>query len=492
MARSARRLQWSVGLAVAGTLAASAQAGAQAPPPTVVDPRLEVQSVAQGLEAPIGIAFIAEDDMFVIEKASGRIRRVTGGTVGATALDLPVNAASERGLLGIALHPRFADNGFVYLYWTESTTGADSTALEEVPLLGNRVDRYAWDGSTLTFDRTIVRLRAYQADEGQPLRGNHNGGVLRFGADGKLHVVIGDTGRRGQLQNLINGPFAPGVPDDQFGGPDPDNSHLTGVILRLNDDGSAPRDNPFFRVGARRGGQVGANLQKIYAYGLRNSFGMAVDPYSGSLWEQENGDDSFSELNRVEPGMNSGWTQIMGPPERVAEFKAIETDRTAPQPLAANGYYGLQQLRWPPERIADTPAEALSRLFRLPGSRYSSPELSWKYEVAPGGIGFLDGEALGRRYRGDLFVGSARPALVGGNVFRLNLRAGRRAFSFGDRRLRDRVADNTSKYDITESESLLFGRDFGVTTDIQTGPDGSLYIVSISRNAIYEVRRTTG
>ena len=76
------------------------------------------------------------------------------------------------------------------------------------------------------------------------------------------------------------------------------------------------------------GGEVGANIQKIYAYGLRNSFGMAFDPLSGDLWEQENGDDSFSELNRVEPGFNSGWIQIMGPPSRIAQYKAIETTVT--------------------------------------------------------------------------------------------------------------------------------------------------------------------
>lgn len=64
---------------------------------------------------------------------------------------------------------------------------------------------------------------------------------------------------------------------------------------------------------------------KIFAYGLRNGFGMAFDPQSGGLWEQENGDDSFSELNRVDPGFNSGWVQIMGPPERITQFKTIET-----------------------------------------------------------------------------------------------------------------------------------------------------------------------
>jgi glucose/arabinose dehydrogenase len=471
-----------IGLAVlAGVLGFAGEAAAQAPAPSVVDPKLKVETVVSGLSNPIGMAFIGDGELFVIEKASGQVKRVAAGAVASTVLDLPVNSASERGLLGIALHPKFKKNGYVYLYWTESTTGADSTQLPEVPLLGNRVDRFVWDGTSLTYDRTLVRLRSYQADAGQPLRGNHNGGVLRVGPDGKVYVVIGDNGRRGQLQNLIDGPFGEGIADDQFGGPDPVNDHLTGVILRLNDDGTAPRDNPFYRVGAERGGQVGANLKKIYAYGLRNSFGMAFDPYSGDLWEQENGDDSFSEVNRVEAGFNSGWTQIMGPASRVAQYREIET---SPAP-----FFGLQQIRWSPENIARTPQEALDRLFKLPGSRFSDPEMTWKYEVAPGGIAFLDGgDGLGRRYDGDLFVGSATTRLEGGHLFRLPISDSRKSVNAGDPRLRDGVADNAAKYDIAESETLLFGRDFGVTPDVQSSPDETLYVVSLSLGSVFEVK----
>jgi aldose sugar dehydrogenase len=414
---------------------------------------------------------------------------VVDGEVSDVVLDLAVNSASERGLLGIALHPRFADNGFVYLFWSESNTGADSTDLAAVDLLANRIDRFRWNGSSLVFDRAIIRFRSFQADAGQPLRGNHNGGVLRFGPDGKLYAIVGDTGRRGQLQNLVNGPFGPGIPDDQFGGPAPDDAHRTGVIVRLNDDGTAPASNPFFGAGAMIGGEVGANVQKLFAYGLRNSFGLAFDPRSGDLWEQENGDDSFSELNRVEAGMNSGWVQIMGPASRVAQFKAIETDPTAPQPFAAGGYFGLQQVRWLPTNIADTPDEALSRLFMLPGARFSDPELSWKFEVAPGGIGFLDSGALGPQYAGDLFMGGARDFLQDGHLFRIQLTGNRRKVAVDDPRLEDRVADNVNKWEITESKSLLFGRNFGVGTDVQTGPNGHLFVVSLSHGTVYEIHR---
>ena len=446
--------------------------------PTVVDPDLEVRVAASGLSLPTAMAFLGANDMLVLEKLSGQVKRVVNGVVQGTVLDLAVNFASERGLLGVALDPNFSTNGGVYLYWTESSTGSDTNVIADTPLLGNRVDRFVWNGATLTFDRNITQLRAVQADANQPQRGNHDGGVLRFGPDGKLYVVVGDVGRRGQLQNLPGGSSGTGAPDDQFGGPAPDDAHLTGVILRLNSDGSTPTDNPFFTAGAAIGGEVGQNLQQVYAYGIRNSFGMAFDPLGGSLWMAENGDCSFDELNRVTAGMNSGWVQTMGPLSRIGEYKAIET--TAP-------YAGLQQIRWNPSDIADTQADALAAMFMLPGAAYSDPEFSWKYGVAPAALGFMDGTGLGAQYAGDLFVGSGRSLLEDGYLFRLELSGDRTGLSFSDADLLDLVADNADKFDITESESLLFGSGFGILTDIQTGPGGSLFLVSLEHGSIYEI-----
>src|SRR6266850_2853610 len=377
--------------------------------PSVVDPHLAVRTVVRGLSQPIAMAFLGPNDFLVTEKASGRVQRVVNGVIQGAVLDLAVNSGSERGLLGIALHPQFPTNPGVYLYWTESRSGTDNANLADVPLLGNRVDRFVWNGTTLTFDRNLIRLHAFQADAGQPLRGNHNGGVVKFGPDGKLYIVIGDNGRRGWMQNLPCGPTAtcpgPTVQDDQFGGPAPDNAHLTGVILRLEDDGATPRNNPFFRAGAAMGGEVGANIQRVFAYGVRNTFGMDFDPVSGTLWLEENGDDSFTQLRRITAGENSGWVQIRGPVSRIAEYKAIET---------SPAFFGLQQIRWPPTNIANTPQEALARLFVLPGSHYEDPELSWKFEVAPAGIGFLHGRGLGKEYKNGLFMGGARTTLQGG------------------------------------------------------------------------------
>jgi uncharacterized repeat protein (TIGR01451 family) len=450
----------------------------QASGPSMLDPNLSVHTVVSGLSQPTCLAFIGMNDFLILEKDTGRVRRVTNGIIQGTVLDLAVNSASERGLLGIALHPAFALNGLVYLYWTESGTGADSANLADVTLLGNRVDRFIWNGSTLTFDRNLIHLRAYQADAGQPLRGNHNGGIIRFGPDGKLYILMGDNGRRGFLQNVTSG--AP-VPDDQYGGPEPDDAHLTGFILRLNDDGSTPTDNPFYNVSTNLTGQAAANIKKLYAYGVRNGFGMAFDPLSGNLWDQENGDDAFDEMNRVTAGANNGWVQAMGPIDRIAQFKQIET---------TYGAGNLQQLRWPPSLIADTPQDALARLYMLPGAHYNNPEFSWKYAVPPAPLGFVAGRGLGPQFEGDMFVGAARTFLSGGFLFRFKLTSDRLHFSFTDSRLNDLVADNLDKFDITESESLLIGKDFGISTDIQTGPNGNLFVVSNTNSSVYEISGT--
>jgi hypothetical protein len=299
---------------------------------------------------------------------------------------------------------------------------------------------------------------------------------LRFGPDSKLYILFGDNGRRGFLQNITS---SNPVPDDQFGGPEPDDAHMTGVILRLNDDGTTSGDNPFSNVTTPLTSEAAANIKKIFAYGVRNGFGMAFDPLSGFLWTQENGDDAFDEMNRVAPGFNGGWIQVMGPLGRINEFKSIET-------MYGNGT--LQQIRWPPGNIADTPQEALARMYLLPGAQYTDPEFSWKYAVAPSALGFVKGRGLGPQFESDMFVGASRPTLLNGYLFRFKLTGNRQHFSFGDSSLDDLVADNTDKFDLTESESLAIGRDFGVTTDIQTGPNGNLFIVSLLSGSIYEIK----
>lgn len=231
-----RGIRASIAPTVAALVAAFGMAStirADTTPAAMLDPNLQVTTVLNtGLVQPIGIVFLADNDFLVLEKGSGQIKRVIGGVLQANpVLDLAVNSASERGLLSMVLDPNFATNNFVYVRWTASSTGADSNVTLETPMFGNRVDRYVWNGSTLAFDSNVIQLRALQTDNivvpghpgtnntGNPA-GNHNGGVIRIGPDGKLYIFIGDLGRRGWMQNLTNGPFltAPLV-DDTFGGP---------------------------------------------------------------------------------------------------------------------------------------------------------------------------------------------------------------------------------------------------------------------------------
>src|SRR5262249_16848870 len=242
-----------------------------------------------------------------------------------------------------------------------------------------------------------------------------------------------------------------------------------------------------------------ANVHKIFSYGHRNGFGLAFDPITGSLWESENGDDAMDEMNRITAGSNGGWVQIMGPADRLGEFKDIESSFTPLQgnlPLAGNLPFSLvdlatfvpalQQLRYAPSRTADTPGEALSRLFVLPGSHYEDPEFSWRWAVAPAGIGFA-GAGLGPDHAGDLFVGESRTFLDNGYLFEFKFDPSRQHFAFSDPRLADKVDDNDYKFDEGESESLVAGENFGIVTDIRTAPDGSLYVTSLSNGKVYRV-----
>ena len=514
--------------------------------PSMHDPNLQVTTVISGLNQPTSMVFLGSNDFLVLEKASGKVQHVIGGVIAAsvrfiapgnmTMQNLPVNNASERGLLGIALDPNFAGNHLVYLYWTESSTGAVSSNLAEVgnpnslfppgtpQPLGNRVDRFVFDASnnTLTFDRNLITLRAFQEDNthpidaGQPMRGNHDAGKILFGPDGKIYIQIGDNGRRGQFQNLPSGPFGPGQDDDQFGGPAPDNAHFTGVIIRLNPDGTTPSDNPFAGLTRQQIAQIEqqagvnltqeqltevvANIHKTFSYGRRNGFGLAFDSLTGFLWESENGDDAFDEMNRITAGANGGWIQIIGPSGRIGEFKSIETSFTPLQgnlPLAGNLPFSafdpatfipaLQQLRWPPNLIADSSGQAFQRLFVLPGSQYNEPEFSWRWAIAPAGIGFA-GTGLGPQHANNLFVGGARTFLDGGYLLEFTFNVTREHFAFGNPDLADLVDDNDYKFDEGQSgEGLIVGENFGIVTNIVSGPDGNLYVTSLTNGAVYMV-----
>jgi aldose sugar dehydrogenase len=369
------------------------------------DPTLMVTEVVAGLDTPTAMAFIGADDILVLQKDDGQVRRVIAGVLQPTpVLDVAVNRLYERGLLGIALHPMFQSVPWVYLYYTESSTGDDTEGPSES--LGNRLYRYRWDGNTLVEPHLLLDLPVIPGP-------NHDGGVLTFGPDGKLYAVIGDLNHRGQLQNVPGGPG----PDD------------TSAIIRLNDDGTIPGDNPFF--------SLGGNWAKYYAYGIRNGFGLAFDPVTQKLWMTENGPDAYDEINLAEPGFNSGWVHIMGPDAR--------------SPQGSDG------------------------LFQVPGSHYADPKFSWFDPVAPTALVFLNSTQLGAQYANDIFVGDVNTA----TLYRLKLTPARDGFHLETSGLAaDLVADPGD--DLQEVIfGTGFGEDFAGITDLKVGPDGRLYVLSI-------------
>jgi len=232
-----RASRFHLGLAIAWGVAVATLSVAQ----TVLPTALRVETVVSGLSSPTAMAFLGPNDILVTQKNDGRVRRVIAGVLQSSAvLDVAVNTESERGLLGIALDPDFDHNGQVFIFYTEASGVDNGTAL------GNRVYRYTWNGSALVAPQLVVGLPA-------DLGPNHNGGVILFGPDDRLYVVIGDLNRDGKLQNDPVGP----APDD------------TSVILRVDRAGRGPVDNPFHDPA---NAQSAANLYYATACATRSAW----------------------------------------------------------------------------------------------------------------------------------------------------------------------------------------------------------------------------
>lgn len=211
--------------------------------------------LAQDLKVPWGLAFLPNGDALVGERPNGRVHRIRKGggrrhvgTLGA------VRDRGEGGLLGIAVAPTFAEDHWVYLYFTS----ADD----------NRIVRKRFRNGS--FGRTRLVL------DGIPSASNHNGGRLGFGPDGMLYASTGDAGDTSLAQ---------------------DKNSLGGKILRMTPTGGVPDDNPFD--------------SRVWSYGHRNVQGLAWDG-SGRMWASELGQNTRDELNRIRPGRNYGWPEVEG------------------------------------------------------------------------------------------------------------------------------------------------------------------------------------
>jgi glucose/arabinose dehydrogenase len=328
------------------------------------------------------MAFVGDGgnvDILVLQKHDGQVRLVREGSVQPIpVLDANVANLGEQGMLGIA-----AVGNAVYLYYSESDRDGGEA-------IGKRAYKYEWTGSQLV---NPVLLR--DLDETQFY---HNGGGMVAAADGAIYLAVGDAGRYGTLQNHSNELF-----ED------------TSVIMRVD------KEEPY------------------YSIGVRNSFGLAIDPVTGRLWDTENGDDDYDEINLVERNSNSGWYPIMGPATEV-------------QVARLPGYYE--------------------------GYQYSDPEFSWEQPVAPTGLAFAESEAL-KKFSGSLFVGDCTV----GNIYRLVLNESRDGFAFTSPHL---SADNVANRGESQDE-IIFGTGFGCVTDVEVGPDGLLYIVSLSEGTIFRI-----
>lgn len=281
-----------------------------------------IETLASGLAHPWGLAFLPDGGILITERP-GRLRLFRDGALQPEAVrDAPeVVARGQGGLLDVALHPGFAENGLLYLSYAGAGEGGTST----------EVARARFDDGALQDLEVIFRA------EPKVGGGNHFGSRLAFAGDGTLFVTLGDRyNYMDEAQNLGN--------------------HL-GTIVRLNDDGSVPDNNPFV-------GQDGARPE-IFSYGHRNVQGLAVHPETGALWAHEHGPQGGDELNVLNPGANYGWPAIT---------------------------YGI-----------DYSGAVISEETAAPGME--QPVVYWDPSIAPSGLAFYDGEAF-PEWQGDLFLGA--------------------------------------------------------------------------------------
>ena len=327
--------------------------------------------------SPTTMDFVDKNDILVLEKSSGNVTLIRDGVQQQKPiLHENVTSIGEQGMLGIT-HVGTK----VYLYFTQSSFNGG-------PPLGKRIYSYDWNGSALIHKTLIKNFPEIQT--------YHNGGAMTTDLNDSVYIVLGDAGQYGKLQN-----HQVGKPND------------TGVVYRVVPPG------PY------------------YAMGIRNSFGLTVDPITGKLWDTENGPDFGDEVNIVPPNFNSGWDVIMGP---------ANTTQLAQLPV-------------------------------YPGYNYHDPQFTWMKTVAPTGIAFVNSPQF-EKYKNSVFVGDCN----NGNLYRFELNDNRDGFIFKSPQLTDKVVD------IGESmDEIMFGTGFGCITDVLAGPDGFLYIVSLSDGVIYRI-----
>lgn len=273
-------------------------------------------NIIKSLNNPTRMAIAPDGRIFITEQA-GRIKIVERGHLLAQPflnIATRVNSQGERGLLGIAFDPNFLTNQWIYVYYTS-----------KYPTIHNRVSRFKANGDTVLLGSEDVLLDIQPSGS----QTKHNGGAIGFGADGKLYIAVGDADVRSNAQSLSN---------------------LKGKILRINKDGSIPKDNPFYQSA------VGVN-RAIWAKGLRNPYSFDVQPGSGRIYVNDVGANSWEEVNQLIKGANYGWPIVEGKSSNTRfrnPILAYKHNNTAPcYAIVGSAFYNPINDRFPKGYVGD-------------------------------------------------------------------------------------------------------------------------------------------
>jgi aldose sugar dehydrogenase len=375
------------------------------------------------------MAFLGPDDILVLEKEKGTVQRIVNGKMLPTpVLTVDVATEVERCMCGIAVSKSDSSGGAVYVFLY-------FTEAED----GGGEDGDGGGGSTEPVGNRLYRYEWKNNQLVNPILlldlpatpgPRHNGGVVRIGPDNNVYVIIGDVdGHQTQAQNKESG----GEPDGTSG------------ILRVTQDGKP--------VGIGILGNTHP-LNLYYAYGIRNSFGFDFDPITGNIWDTENGPDYGDEINLVEPGFNSGWLDITGFPS--SSTSSSSDDGFDPEEHDLVSFDGK--------------------------GKYSDPEFEWTETLGPTAVKFLNSDKLGAEYVNDMFVTD----IVTGRIYHFDLNEDRTDLIL-DGLLADKVAETRD----TGIEDIVFAEGFGRVSDLEVGPDGLLYVVSLGHGAIYRILPST-
>ena len=345
-------------------------------------------------------------------------------------LDVSVRFNYYSGLLGIAT---LSDR--VFLYYTESSSGEDvreGKGVENSVDAKNRVYQYDWNGEKLSNPVLIKEFIAQLAN-------NHHGGAMTKGLDNEIYFVIGDEGQSGVFENRAENPCY--------------------IVSFVNDECS---DEPVYETGSIFKIDTGSgNSIELFAMGIRNSFGLGVDPVTGYLWDTENGENYFDEINLVKPRFNSGWNSVIGP-----------TDRENPDTHPCAGGILNNESNCPVEYRGYQPIPPAFENFV-----YSDPEFSFHQTVGPTAIAFPD-DSFG--HSDMLFVSDYHFA----TIYKFPLNSDRTGFNFSNPELVDLVVDGD--IDMQPPE-LFFAYNFpGGISDI-TFHNGVMYVTNLLEGTIYKI-----